>query len=96
MLLSNLTQWVGSSLSAKEAITINAEAGFDAYDMSLFQLTRDENYEFNAPDYVLRAKELRRYADSLGIVCNQSHAPFPTSKLPKPENEAYNNTIFHN
>ncbi|MBO5200587.1 MAG: sugar phosphate isomerase/epimerase [Clostridia bacterium] len=79
MLLSNLTQWVGSSLSAKEAITINAEAGFDAYDMSLFQLTRDENYEFNAPDYVERAKELRRYADSLGIKCNQSHAPYPSS-----------------
>jgi len=79
MLLSNLTQWVGSSLSAKEAIKINADAGFDAYDISLFQLTRDENYEFNAPDYVEKAKALRAYADSLGIVCNQSHAPFPSS-----------------
>lgn len=79
MLLSNLTQWVGSKLSAKEAVTINAEAGFDAYDISLFQLTRDENYEFNQPDYIERAKELRSYADSLGIVCNQSHAPYPSS-----------------
>lgn len=79
MLLSNLTQWVGSSLSAKEAVKINSEAGFDAYDISLFQLTRDENYEFNAPDYIEKAKKLREYADSLGIVCNQSHAPFPSS-----------------
>ncbi|MBQ1186103.1 MAG: sugar phosphate isomerase/epimerase [Clostridia bacterium] len=79
MLLSNLTQWVGSNLSAKEAVKINAEAGFDAYDISLFQLTRDENYEFNAPDYVEKAKALREYADSLGIVCNQSHAPYPSS-----------------
>ncbi len=79
MLLSNLTQWVGSSLSAKEAIKINSDAGFDAYDISLFPLTRDENYEFNAPDYVEKAKALREYADSLGIVCNQSHAPYPSS-----------------
>lgn len=79
MLLSNLTQWVGSSLSAKEAIEINAKAGFNAYDISLFQLTRDENYEFNQPDYIEKAKALRQYADSLGIVCNQSHAPYPSS-----------------
>jgi sugar phosphate isomerase/epimerase len=79
MLLSNLTQWVGSPLSAKEAVKINSDAGFDAYDISLFQLTRDESYEFNAPDYVEKAKALRAYADSLGIVCNQSHAPFPSS-----------------
>ena len=39
MLLSNLTQWVGSSLSEKEAIKIIADAGFDAYDISLFKLT---------------------------------------------------------
>ena len=79
MLLSNLTQWVGSPLSAKEAVKINSDAGFDAYDISLFQLTRDESYEFNAPDYVEKAKALRAYADSLGIVCNQAHAPFPSS-----------------
>ena len=35
MLLSNLTQWVGSNLSEKEAIKIIADAGFDAYDISL-------------------------------------------------------------
>ncbi|MBO5852335.1 MAG: sugar phosphate isomerase/epimerase [Clostridia bacterium] len=79
MLLSNLTQWSGSTLSAKEAIKINADAGFDAYDISLFGLTRDENFEFNCDNYAEKARELREYADSLGIVCNQSHAPFSTS-----------------
>ena len=79
MLLSNLTQWVGSKLTEKEAIKVIADAGFDAYDMSLFKLTREEAYLFNRPDYVEIAKDLREYADSLGIVCNQSHAPFPTS-----------------
>lgn len=79
MLLSNLTQWVGSKLSEKEAVKVIADAGFDAYDISLFKLTREEAYLFNRPDYVEIAKDLRKYADSLGIVCNQSHAPFPTS-----------------
>ena len=42
-------------------------------------MTREESYQFNSPDYVNIAKDLRKYADSLGIVCNQSHAPFPSS-----------------
>ena len=79
MLLSTLTQWVGSDLSEKEAIRIICEAGFDAYDISLFKLTRDEGYIFNRPDYKELAMELRGYADNLGIVCNQSHAPYPSS-----------------
>lgn len=79
MLLSTLTQWVGTKLPEKEAVKIIAEAGFDAYDISLFELTRNEEYQFNRPDYVEIAKDLRAYADSLGIVCNQSHAPFPSS-----------------
>ena len=79
MLLSTLTQWIGVNISEKEAIKIIAESGFDAYDISLFKLIKDENYRFNSPDYVNISKELREYADSLGIVCNQSHAPFPSS-----------------
>ena len=79
MLLSTLTQWVGTKLPEKEAVKIIVESGFDAYDISLFELTRNEEYQFNRPDYVEIAKDLREYADSLGIVCNQSHAPFPSS-----------------
>ena len=81
MLLSNLTQWVGSNLPEKDAVKIISDAGFDAYDISLFELTRSEEYLFNSPDYVNIAKELREYADSLGIVCNQSHAPFPSAQV---------------
>jgi uracil-DNA glycosylase family 4 len=79
MLLSNLTQWYCNKLPEKEAIKMIADSGFDAYDISLFQLTREEDYLFNQPNYVEIAKEMREYADSLGIVCNQSHAPFPSS-----------------
>lgn len=79
MLLSTLTQPIMLKTSEKEAVKIIKDAGFDAYDISLFQLTRDENYYFNTDDYLEKAKDLRAYADSLGIVCNQSHAPFPSS-----------------
>ncbi len=88
MLLSTLTDWAGSKLSAKEAVKIIADSGFDAYDISLFKLTRDEDYIFNADDYAEKAKELREFADSIGIVCNQSHAPFPSS-VGEPEKDKY-------
>ncbi|HEY8389375.1 MAG TPA: sugar phosphate isomerase/epimerase family protein, partial [Clostridia bacterium] len=38
-----------------------------------------------------KARELRKYADSLGIVCNQAHAPFPTVK---PGDDEFNKYIF--
>lgn len=79
MLLSTTTEFSARKISEKDAIELIANAGFSAYDMSLFELTRNDEYHFNRDDYVKTAKELRAFADSLGIVCNQSHAPFPSS-----------------
>lgn len=79
MLLSTHTAWSDEKISQKEAIRIIAEAGFDAYDISLFEMTRNPESQFNRDNYVDIAKDIRSFADSLGIVCNQSHAPFPTS-----------------
>lgn len=79
MLLSTNTAWSDEKISQKEAIRIIAEAGFDAYDISLFEMTRNPESQFNRDNYADIAKDIRSFADSLGIVCNQSHAPFPTS-----------------
>lgn len=79
MLLSTTTEFSARKISEKDAIELIAKAGFDAYDMSLFELTKNAEYHFNRDDYAETAKELRAFADSLGIVCNQSHAPFPSS-----------------
>ncbi len=79
MLLSTTTEFSARKISEKDAIELIAKAGFSAYDISLFELTRNDEYHFNRDDYVKSAKELRVFADSLGIVCNQSHAPFPSS-----------------
>ena len=63
----------------KAVIKMLSECGFSAYDYTLVS---------NAPgyalllsdDYIERAIELRRTADSIGIICNQTHAPFPTAR----------------
>lgn len=73
---------------AKKAIELHSKAGFDAYDFS-FHVYASYDYGKKIPvftpnqpvyfnDYLKVAKELRKIADDNGIVCNQSHSPFPT------------------
>lgn len=74
--------------SPEKAIELYAKAGFDAYDFSFFSFI-DQDWRTGGAvvlkpdsplmgeDYIAYAKHLREYADSLGISCNQTHAPFP-------------------
>ena len=65
--------------NAWEIVKMLKEVGFTAYDASMFtdgvfdEILYAENWEE-------KAREFRAYADSLGIVCNQSHAPFATAR----------------
>jgi sugar phosphate isomerase/epimerase len=84
MLLSISTSPANEYLNYKEAIRIIYEAGFDAFDLSLCEMTRhceevNPDNIFNGDDYIEQARALRRFADELGIVCNQAHAPFHSS-----------------
>lgn len=64
----------------KEIIKLIKESGFDAFDFTMFGIeTMDVFVDKN--DYVKRAKDLRNFTDSLGIVCNQTHSFFPTIRL---------------
>ncbi|MBR2442654.1 MAG: sugar phosphate isomerase/epimerase [Clostridia bacterium] len=63
------------------------EAGFDAYDYSMFHQSHAYREVLCADDYIEQAKALRAYADGLGIVCNQAHAPFISGRMGI---EAYN------
>lgn len=77
MRLSTTNIALARRFSYKDSIRILKEAGFDAYDMSLCCMYDDpENCVFCRDDYVESAKDLRAYADEIGIVCNQAHAPF--------------------
>lgn len=77
MLLSTTTGRISRALPMSDTVRIISEAGFDAYDLTFCSLPSD--HYFYGEDRLEKAKELRAYADSLGIVCNQAHAPFPSS-----------------
>ena len=58
-------------------IDLMKQAGFDAYDVSLHANHQDVlNPYFLGDDYLEKAHALKEFADRLGIVCNQAHAPF--------------------
>ncbi len=71
----------------REILTMLKQAGFEAYDFSAM-MRRSESYLF-CDDYLEQAKELRRFADELGLVCNQAHAPFPVKYPENPYYAAY-------
>lgn len=72
----------------RKTVELIAKAGFDAWDFSMFNMCRydfvnrvaiETNHPLSSNEYVKFAKELRHIGEECGIVCNQSHAPFPCS-----------------
>ncbi len=86
MLLSTQTSRLQNKFGYEVAIRILAGSGFDAFDLSLFRPV-DDNDKLYKRNFRAYAKSLRDLADSLGIRCNQSHAPFPSS-VGDPEKDA--------
>ena len=76
MLVSSPIELLDTRIGEKEAIKVFKDAGFEAFDMSLFRMISKEEGYYTPEDYVERAKNLRKYIDEIGIVCNQAHAPF--------------------
>lgn len=74
MKLSTTTDFLENEFGFKKALDIIAAAGYDAVDFSCF---KDEFYTdaHNKNFYT----ELRKYAESIGLYFNQSHAPFASS-----------------
>ncbi len=63
-----------AKMGDQAALNMIKEAGFDAYDYSLYN--NNIKRMVAADDYIEQAKAVRAYADSIGLVCNQSHGPF--------------------
>lgn len=78
MILSTTTSILSRRVGDKNAIEIIKKAGFDAYDISLVSM-RDDDHYLNGEDYIEKAHSIKNFADSLGLPCNQAHAPFPSS-----------------
>ncbi len=71
-----------------KAIELYANAGFDAWDFSMFSMFRynwqtqcmeQNDHPLAGANYLQFARELRQVGLDHGIHCNQSHAPFPVS-----------------
>ena len=82
--ISSVSRIVGE----ERAIELLAKAGFDAWDFSMFAMCKydrtsrtlmENNHPLAGRDYLKFARKLKQIGLDNGIVCNQSHAPFPTS-----------------
>ena len=72
----------------ERAIEYIAKAGFDAWDFSMWTMCGYDwkngrpcftEHPLAGAEYAGFAKKLRAVGESNGIVCNQSHAPYPSS-----------------
>ena len=72
----------------ERAIELIAKAGFDAWDFSMFAMCKYDwkekrvvptDHPLASGDALAFARRLKRIGLDLGITCNQSHAPFPSS-----------------
>lgn len=86
MKISTEIDSIARIVGREKAVVLCAEAGFDAWDFSLLDIHKtDWQTELPLPDISVRnnryylqvARELKRIGLDNGIVCNQSHAPFP-------------------
>lgn len=70
----------------EQAVAQIAKAGFDAWDLSMFSMYSFDwkngcrvftGHPLEGREYLSFVRKLRRIGEDNGIVCNQSHAPFP-------------------
>ena len=81
--IHSIAKFVGE----EKAIEYVAKAGFEAWDFSMFSMCKydwktktllENDHPLAGKDYLKFVRRLRQVALDNGIVCNQSHAPFPT------------------
>lgn len=74
MLLSVETYVLRERFGDEAALRLIKNAGFDAYDYSFYWT--NEKSDMLGDDYLEHATKIRAISNSLGLVCNQAHAPF--------------------
>ena len=88
MKISTEIESASNIIGEEKAIEYIAKAGFDAWDFSMFAMCRydwsrkallENNHPLASNNYLAFARRLKRIGNDYGIICNQSHAPFPSS-----------------
>lgn len=86
MKISTEIDSIAKHVGEHKAVELCAKAGFDGWDFSLFDMCRylwpediclDTGHPLRTDAYLKYARELKQIGLDNGIVCNQSHAPFP-------------------
>lgn len=75
MKISTQTSHVVGRLGWEEGIKLLCDAGYDALDLSLFEMSRDDS-PFNGDNWREHTKWVRALANDRGVEFNQAHAPF--------------------
>ena len=91
MIVSTQTMPIAGKIGEAQAVHLLAQAGFEAYDLTLNVIEGNPIFEENYKEYLA---SLKAEADSAGITCNQSHAPFSSRREDVPKNAHYNEHIF--
>ena len=91
MIVSTQTMPIAGKIGEAQAVHLLAQAGFEAYDLTLNVIEGNPIFEDNYKEYLA---SLKAAADSAGITCNQSHAPFSSRREDVPKNAHYNEHIF--
>ncbi len=78
----------GRIVGEEKAVELIAKAGFDGWDFSMFDMCKydwgkklllENSHPLSGNNYLAFARKLKKIGIDNGIVCNQSHAPFPTA-----------------
>lgn len=81
---------IANFVGDEKAVEYVAKAGFDAWDFSMFSMCRYDwskhtaaptDHPLSGGNYLKFARELKKIGLDNGIVCNQSHAPFPSTPI---------------
>jgi len=82
----------GKPAGTAEAVRMIAKAGFDAFDLTITgQAMREPFFTDDRFEYL---DGIKKTAKECGIVCNQSHAPYPSLLRDEPRYKEYNDTIY--
>ena len=93
MRLGMMTETFKRYMTQEESLKCIKDFGFDVADITLFETgdySKPDPDIFN-DDYIQRARQIKHYAEKIGLPIVQSHAPFPVHKE---GDDAYNAYIL--
>lgn len=91
MRISTEIESLSVHIGEEKAVEQLAKAGFDGWDFSLSPMGKYDwsskrllptDHPLAGPNYLAFARQLKKIGEDNGIVCNQSHAPFPPTCPP--------------